>query len=392
MSRKSGQGYEGTVECQGRYKKPRVNLERGVSFQEEKDGRGRVYAMFTASIQHAGVVRRAKFSVAKYGFNQARSMAQEIRKRWLAELVGNSSPIVSLSGPFNPPGSFRRLTNNRECLFAITDSLNASGQILGMLNHAICNPRIKIPEIADIVCRDVILTARLIRMANSAFYVRTTSVCKTIEDALQRFGLREIARLVATVSMQDMAPPMLRAYGITGEQYTQSVLFTASASQFIAAELKMDPTVAYLSGLMRPLGILVLNKWAEQQAELVDKLYWGDAASLHQWETNSFGLNHIEVSSFMTRKWGFPAAVSDSIEKSSGSLACCNAEPMALILQTAESLAETNRATFHAQQAESTLCQDRFDALGIKSGKLIGISRDALQQSCDFKCLDAFGG
>ncbi len=55
---------------------------------------------------------------------------------------------------------------------------------------------------------------------------------------------------------------------------------------------------------------------------------------------------------------------------------------MSLILQTAETLAESNRATFHSQQTDSMLRQDRLDALGIKSGKLIGISRDAQEQSC----------
>ena len=384
MSRKSGQGYEATVECQGRYKKPRVNLKRGVTFLEEKDGRGRVYAMFTASIQHAGVVRRAKFSVAKYGFNKARRMAQAARKRWLEELIGTRSTNMNLGATLNPVGGVNRLTNHRECLFAITESLNASGQILGMLNLAIRNPRTPIPEIANILSRDVMLSERLIRLANSTFFVRTSNVCKTVEDALQRVGMREIARLIATASMQGMAPPMLRAYGITGDQYNKSVLFTASASQLIAQEVKMDPNVAYLSGLMRPLGILVLNKWAEKQLPYVDNLEWGDSGSLLQWEKKSFGLNHIEVSGFITRKWGFPAAVSDSIEKSTDQLACINEEPMSLILQTAETLAESNRATFHAQQNDTMLRQDRLDALGIKSGKLIGISRDALQQSLDF--------
>ena len=383
MSRKRGEGYEATVECQGRYKKPRVNLERGVTFLEEKDGRGKVYAMFTASIQHAGVVRRAKFSVAKYGYDEARRMALAMRKHWLAELVGVRAPGGSLSGPLNQPGRIHRLTNNRECLFALTDSLTASGQILGLLNLAISNPRTTLAELASLLHRDVVLSERLIRLANSAFCVGTRNTCKTIEDALQRVGMREIARLIATASVQGMAPPLLRAYGITGDQFNKSTLFTASASQFLATSVKMDPNIAYLSGLLRPLGILVLNKWAEQQLPQVDNLAWGDAGSLLQWEERAFGLNHIEVSGFITRKWGFPEAVSESIEKSTDQLACIQEAPMSLILQTAETLAESNRATFHAQQHEAMLREDRLDALGIKSGKLIGISRDALQHSCN---------
>ena len=285
----------------------------------------------------------------------------------------------------NPQGSVKRLTNNMECLLAIADSLNATGQALEMLNLVISNPRTTIPEIATILRRDVVLSARIIRMSNSAFLVRTSNVCKTIEEALKRVGIREIARLIASATMQGIAPLKLRAYGITGDQYNKSVRFTASASQFIASEVKMDPNVAYLSGLMRPLGILVLNKWAEQQFPHVDTLEWGSAVSLLQWERNTFGLNHIEVSSFITRNWGFPAAVSDSIEKSTDQLSSINDSPMSFILQTAETLAESNRATFHNQQNGAMLRKDRLTALGIKSVQLIEISRGALQQSRDFQ-------
>jgi HD-like signal output (HDOD) protein len=291
---------------------------------------------------------------------------------------------MNSGGPLNPPVNAKRLTSNRESLLAITDSLNASEQILGLLNLAISNPRTSIADVAMILRRDVVLSARIIRMANSAFFVRTSNVCKTIEDALQRVGMREIARLIATVTMQGVASPKLRAYGITGEQYNKSVLFNASASQFIASEVKMDSNMAYLSGLMRPLGILVLNKWAEQQFPHVDKMEWGGADSLLQWEENTFGLNHIEVSSFITRKWGFPAAVSDSIEKSTDQLASITESPMSLILQTAETLAESNRATFHAKQNGAPLRKERLDALGIKSVQLIEISRGALQHSRSF--------
>jgi HD-like signal output (HDOD) protein len=288
---------------------------------------------------------------------------------------------MTLSEPIKQTGGVHRLTNDRDCLLAITDSLNASGQILASLNMAIRHPHTTIDEIALILRRDVILSARIIRLSNSAFFVRTSNVCKTIEDALKRVGMREIARLIATATMQGMAPTKLRAYGITGDQFTKSVLFTASASQLIAAEVKVDANVAYLSGLMRPLGILVLNKWAEQHFAHVDNLEWGGAHSLLQWEQQTFGVNHLDVSCFITRKWGFPATVSDSIEKSTDQLACVNEAPLSLILQTAETLAESNRATFHAKQNGASLRKERLDALGIKSVQLLEISRGALNLS-----------
>ena len=196
--------------------------------------------------------------------------------------------------------------------------------------------------------------------------------------------MREIARLIATATMQGKAPDFLRAYGISGEKFHKSVRFNATACQLIATEAKLDANLAYLSGLMRPLGILVLNQWAENHYTDVDKLSWRNAGSLLEWEQRTFGLNHQDVSCFITRQWGLPASVSDSLSRSTDPRACLQDCPLSLILQTAEALAESNRATFHDQQPGVVLCKNSLDALGIKPVKLIEISREALRLTQKF--------
>jgi HD-like signal output (HDOD) protein len=148
-----------------------------------------------------------------------------------------------------------------EYLLAIAYSLNAAGPVLGMLNHAISKPRTPIPEIATILRCDVMPSARIIRISNLRFYVSNSKVFNTIDYVLKRVGMREIARLNNSVTMQGMALPTLRAYEITSAQFDNSAHFIASASQFITAAVKMDPNKAYLSGPMRRPGILVLNKF-----------------------------------------------------------------------------------------------------------------------------------
>ncbi|MCS6244447.1 MAG: HDOD domain-containing protein [Opitutus sp.] len=281
-------------------------------------------------------------------------------------------------------GDVPLLTTTYEGLLSLTDSLNASGQILGLLNIAMRNPQITIPEVGQILRLDVVLSARIIRIANTAFYFKTTRSCNTIEEALQRVGLREIARLIATATMQGRSPVHLRAYGITGEQFNKSVRFNAFACQLIATEAKLDANLAYLSGLMRPLGILILNQWSAQHYTDVDKLAWRNVGTLLKWEEATFGLNHLEVSGFITREWGLPASVSDSLEKASAPFAAMKDYPLALVLQTAETLAEINRSTFQDHPNAASLNKDSLDALGIKPVKLIEISREALRQSQRF--------
>jgi HD-like signal output (HDOD) protein len=288
---------------------------------------------------------------------------------------------MPINNTFLHNGGVPHLTPTYEGLLSLTDSLNASGKILGLLNVAIRNPQVTIPEVGQILRLDVMLSARIVRIANTAFYFKSTRSCNTIEEALQRVGMREIARLIATATMQGRAPVHLRAYGITGEQFSKSAHFNAVACQLIATEAKLDPNLAYLSGLMRPLGILVLNQWSSQHYTDVDKLAWRNVGSLLKWEEATFGLNHLDVSGFITREWGLPASVSENLEKTTAPFEYMKDFPLALVLQTAETLADINRNTFQDHPNPAALNKDCLDILGIKPVKLIEISREALRQS-----------
>jgi HD-like signal output (HDOD) protein len=275
----------------------------------------------------------------------------------------------------------KRLTHDYTGLLSISESLNVAGDVLGLLNLALRNPRITLIEMALILRRDVVLSARVIRIANTAFFFKTSRICNTIEEALQRVGLREVCRIIAAATLQGKAPAQLRAYGISSAQFNKSTRFTATACQLIAAEVNVDAHLAYLSGLVRPLGIMVLNQWSETHCTDVDKLSWRNPGSLLNWESQTFGVNHLDVSCFIAREWGMPASVSESIEKSIDPFAYVQNSPLPLILQTAEALAESNRATFQAHHEISPLNQESLIALGIKPSKLFEISREALRQS-----------
>jgi HD-like signal output (HDOD) protein len=274
-----------------------------------------------------------------------------------------------------------RLTHRYEGLMCLADSLNVSAQVLDLLNTAIRNPHVSILEVGQILRFDVVLSARIIRIANTSYFLKASRICHTIEDALRRVGLREVARLIATSNMQRRAPEHLSAYGISDEQFNKSVRFNAIACQLIATEIKLDASLAYLLGLMRPLGILVLSKWAAlHQAELT-RLSADTSDLLLHWEESRFGLNHLDVACFITRQWGLPTSVSDALAMATAPLELMRDCPLSLILQTADALAASNRAVFHGKKNGLKLSKSSLHALGVRPSKLIEISRESLRQS-----------
>lgn len=118
---------------------------------------------------------------------------------------------MNLGAASNPQSGTKRLANDAGCVLAITEALNGSGEILRMLKNAIRNPRITIPEVATILSSDRVLSTQIITFANTVFPIRTSNLCKTIEEALRLVGLREITRLIATATTEDVISANLRA-------------------------------------------------------------------------------------------------------------------------------------------------------------------------------------
>jgi HD-like signal output (HDOD) protein len=118
---------------------------------------------------------------------------------------------MNLGASPNPQSGTKRLVNDAGCVLAITEALNGSGEILRMLKNAIRNPRTTIPEVADILSSDRVLSTQIVTFANTVFPIRTSNLCKTIEEALRLVGLREITRLIATATTEDVIESNLRA-------------------------------------------------------------------------------------------------------------------------------------------------------------------------------------
>jgi HD-like signal output (HDOD) protein len=58
---------------------------------------------------------------------------------------------------------------------------------------------------------DGALSTQIVTFANTLSPIRTSNLCKTIEEALRLVGLREIARLIAAATTEDVCPANLRA-------------------------------------------------------------------------------------------------------------------------------------------------------------------------------------
>jgi HD-like signal output (HDOD) protein len=178
--------------------------------------------------------------------------------------------------------------------------------------------------------------------------------------------------------MGNFTPPQLRAYGISGPAFLKASLFSAVSSQLLAERAGLDAASAYLAGLMRPIGVLVLNCFGEKTFGNVDHLSFEEEQKLEAWERQHFGMSHSEVSACVLQNWGFPETVTRSVSDYSNP---ANGDPLSLILKASGALAVTSRATLHARDFDHSLSRDHLVQLGIPVSALPEIGLKALRAS-----------
>ena len=118
-------------------------------------------------------------------------------------------------------------------------------------------------DLAEHMRTDPTLTARVMSVANSAFF--SQSPCEAITDAVNRLGSTQLMRIFAQVLARAAMLSPLQAYGLTPDKIWRRAVSAAVGAELAAARKREDRSVAYMVGLLHEIGMLVINsQWARQ--------------------------------------------------------------------------------------------------------------------------------
>lgn len=167
------------------------------------------------------------------------------------------------------------------------------------------NPDVTTEEIVDMVAQDSRLVAGLIQLANSAKYSFGQDI-HDLNEAVVRIGFKELGNLAHAIHFQSSfkrKPPFSDAH------YLKHSLLSAFLAQELAQVLKVDPGMAFLSALMRDIGIYLLAIDDRDKYLEVIKLADYDIAKLPAAENKIFGTYHALMSARLLQDWKFPSEI-----------------------------------------------------------------------------------
>lgn len=191
----------------------------------------------------------------------------------------------------------------------VVKTLPAAPQILSQLGHLLLDINSDLTDITLLLKRDAALTARIIRISNSAIY-NTGLPFASLEEALARVGYTEVYRLTGFAAVAQLADQHLALYGTTGAQLRENALLTALILEAAAPEAGLDAREAYTAGLLRSTGKIALDRLVKGRNVTFPG---GGHESLPAWETVHLGLTNAEASALILGEWRFPADTVEAI-------------------------------------------------------------------------------
>ncbi|MBN1113835.1 MAG: HDOD domain-containing protein [Oligoflexia bacterium] len=181
--------------------------------------------------------------------------------------------------------------------------------IVQELRKKLVDPKASASDISNIVTNDVAISAKILRLVNSAFYGLERKV-ESIQHAVAYLGFRNIYNLVLNLTVFKVFSGKLGETGFKWNNFWLHCLATAEASRIIANEVRYkDPDAAFTAGLLHDLGKLVLGYKFPNEFEYIIQKANASKLSFSQAEAGLIEIDHAEIGFITASYWQLPQII-----------------------------------------------------------------------------------
>lgn len=198
-------------------------------------------------------------------------------------------------------------------LIARVEDLPALPEVVDEVIRLTESPDSTPQDLNRVISRDQSLTARVLRLANSAYYGFARRI-STVTDAVILLGFNTVRNLVMAASVHRVLDREVPGYELARGELWQHSLTAAMTARLLARQARYrQHEQAFVAGLLHDIGKVVLSYYvAEAYQELLRRVN-EDGVPFMQAEAEIFGFDHAEVGSLVAKKWNLPEELVEAI-------------------------------------------------------------------------------
>lgn len=176
--------------------------------------------------------------------------------------------------------------------------------IVAKISRMVENPETSAAEVGSLITQDQVLSAKVLRMANSAFFGMSRKI-SSVPQALMILGFDVVKGLVLTSSVFDMIQKSMAGLW-------EHSIGCAAASGAVAATLGRDDAEEILvAGLLHDLGKVVLALNMPHEMQLVREKVEHDQILFYEAENAVLDFHHGEIGQWLAEHWNLPERLAE---------------------------------------------------------------------------------
>lgn len=191
-------------------------------------------------------------------------------------------------------------------------TLPSAPKVLPRLKQLLSDGNSAMHEIVALIRLDPGIAARVLQMANSAYFAKGVR-CFTVDEAVNRVGYEQVYELVSyAVASQVLVRP-LTTYAIEADELWRMSVACALSAEALAERTKQDRNIAYTIGLLHCVGMVAIDEWALRNTKPLSFKNTSFPREAIESERATLGFTQAEIGSVLLREWGFPHSISEPV-------------------------------------------------------------------------------
>lgn len=230
----------------------------------------------------------------------------------------DASALPPKTGAKAPPAKLAAtaLLTREDCIDRAKSALDgktisgAVGQVIAMA----ASPRSDTSQLATLIARDPMLSARILHAANSAAYASQKGVVTTIPEAIRNIGVNTVRNIAAAIGIIEVMPAASAGGYHPIRCWQHSFAVAQLCERLCAAADPENAGVAYLVGLCHDLGEILFHSHFEQEYAQVLAVHTQTGGRREHLERQMLGMTHGELVLTILQQLGLPDTIRLPIE------------------------------------------------------------------------------
>jgi HD-like signal output (HDOD) protein len=186
-------------------------------------------------------------------------------------------------------------------------------QTVFKVRDIIANPKSSFKELAEVLETDQAIAAKVLKIANSAYYGIIGGV-SSIQQAAVVLGHRTLGDVITVAGSSNILGNTLAGYGLEAGGMWRHSMGVAFGSKIIANMKKPSlANDAFAAGLIHDVGKLILDQYILQRKEVFDEFMADGQHSFLNAEEHILGFDHSEIAFEVCNKWRVPETLTTAI-------------------------------------------------------------------------------